>query len=78
MHIALSSGREGAHPGPSGHPSEEGNRPHPLPGGVPRSGGVGYLRPSGLRTAGERRFLGMDITRWGRGLGRGVILRQAP
>ena len=33
MHIALSSGLEGTHPDPfdrlRGHPSEEGNRPHP-------------------------------------------------
>ena len=28
-----------------GHPSKEGNHLHPLPGGVPRSGGVGSSCP---------------------------------
>ena len=31
MQIALASSLASTHPGPSGHPSEEGNRPHPLP-----------------------------------------------
>ena len=63
MYITLSSDLEGTHPGPSGHPSEEGMGEVPLRGGVLRSRGVGSLRPSRLCMASERRFVGMDSTR---------------
>ena len=38
--------RRGTHPGPSGHPSEEGSRTYPFLGGVPRQRRGGFRRPA--------------------------------
>ncbi len=49
--------RKGTHPGPSGHPSEEGSFVIPSSEGCRASGGVGYPRPGSLsRLEGEERL----------------------